>query len=211
MAQVKLEDIRGNSHTDKNGGSKSTAPERPKVSPIIDKSRLARDKKTFGQKLLRTFIQDDIPDMKAWMIDEVIAPGIKRLILDGLAMMFFRETYSGSRRNTYEYGKTSYSNLYSQKTRSAPQKSRYVDESRDRIDYRNIVVTYRNDAESIVRYLHDTIAEYHKVSIGDLYSLVDILANPNDFNWGWTDPRAIGIRQVSNGFLIDVDAAVPID
>lgn len=219
MAKVDIGSIGGNSHVDRNkpqNQNTSVKTSSKGQAPIVTRDKLVRDKKTFGQKVKHMFIQDDLQDIKAWLIDEVIGPGIKNLILDSIAMMFFHETYSTGRRRSNS-SNTSYTTYYKssssrQDSRSSSRrKDRYYDDDRERVDYRNIVLTYKEDAETIVRKLDDLMDEYHKVSIGDLYSLVDITPKPTDFDWGWTDSRDISIRRVSDGFLIDVAEARFID
>lgn len=217
MAKINFEDIKGNSYTDRNKDSPKSVPEktkRPDIKPAITKDRLVRDKKTFGQKLKGMFIQDDLADIKKWVIEDVIAPGIKGLILDTISMAFFHETYTRGRGifNRTSGGNVPYHTMSykpsggstNSSSSSRQNNNRYIDDDRDRIDYRNVVLTYKDDAEKVVKLMYEAIEEYGRVSIGDLYQIIDLSPKANDFNWGWTDQRDIGIKRVSDGFLIDV-------
>lgn len=218
MAKINLSDIKGNSHIDRNAvSSKQTnnasIKMKPSVKPVVSSDKLVRSKKTIGQKIRSTFIQDDLKDIKKWVIEDVIAPGIKGLILDTLSMAFFHETYRrggsaiGNRTSYNTYYRSSSSSNNRQPVNRRDQNNRYIDDDKERVDYRHIVLTYKDDAEKIVKSMYEILDEYQKVSIGDLYQMIDITPMPNDFNWGWTDPRDIGIKRVADGFLIDVNDA----
>lgn len=212
MAKINLGDIHGNSHTERNAAAqnnKSQVNQKSKLDPVITSDKLVKSKKTLGEKFRNAFIKDDLDDIKAWIINDVVVPGIKGLILDTISMAFFHETCS--RRGVYNGGssnRTVYQSFY--KNSSNRRNGDYVDNS-NRVDYRNIVLLEKQDAERIVTALWDNIRDYNQVSIGDLYSLIDISPNHSDYNWGWTDERDINIRRVAQGFLIDVAPAVPID
>lgn len=209
MGEIKLSDIKGNSYTDRNkAAAQNKNNTRPKMDPVINKQKLANGgKKSMLGRLKSSFIKDDIDDIKTWIIEDVIGPGIKHLILDSLSMAFFHETfYNGNYRRNDKSSRFSYNSVSSSSSRNRNNGNRYDNDNR-RIDYRNIIVTHRSDAEEIIYKLYDQIREYGNASIGDLYSLIDEDVKHTDFNWGWTDERDINLRQVSSGFLIDVREA----
>lgn len=193
---------------------KSSDKSPTRMKAVVSANKLANGgKKTFSQKFMSLIIPEDITDIKKYIRDDVIIPGIKGLLLDTMAMIFFNETYTGKRGRIFNFEKKSYSSMYGGKSynsssRSERQKSNsYVNDDRNRIDYRDVVLTDRADAEAVIEQLQMSIEKYGQVSIGDLYSLIDITPKHTDFDWGWTDPRCIGLRRVSNGYLINVDDA----
>jgi len=210
MAEIKLEDIKPNSHKSKNESEKTTT--REKIAPVVSKSAVVSTKKPLSQKFAETFITEDVRDIKTYLLTDVIVPGIKNTILDILSMMFFGEV--GGKRSSGSYyssnSKVSYSSYYSGRDKKKNQSNR--DPIRDNeLDYRHIILNNRADAEEVVEQMRDRIVRYGQVSVADLFDLVDVTGRYTDNNWGWTDPRDIGIRRISNGFLIDVSEAKLLD
>ena len=79
------------------------------------------------------------------------------------------------------------------------------------VDYQNIVLKRKDAAQDIVDELRRRINKYDKATVADLLDLIEVTGKYTDNNWGWTDPDDIGIRRVSNGFLIDVAEAELLD
>lgn len=209
MAEVKLENIKPNSYKSK------TQPNAPKATPIVSKDSVISTKKSLGQKFVDTFITEDKEDIKTWLIMDVVVPGIKNTILDMLSMMFFSGKSSGYGRQKNRYYNSenvSYNSYY----KSQYNRNRYTQRGQDdspqmaqngKVDYRNIVLKRRDDAERVADEMQRRIVDFGQVSIGDMLDLMEITGSYTDQNWGWTDPRDIGIRRISNGWLIDVPEA----
>lgn len=210
-----LGSLEPNSHkykAEKAAQNDSAKSGREKLKPIVEKGGVASAKKPIGKKISETFMSEDTKDVKTWLISDVLVPGIKNTILDILSMAFFGEVSDrrrgGSRNERSRYGRTNYSGYYSgssdrrDRTSSRGRRDRY--DSDDVVDFRNIVLRERIDAERVIDDLHDRIAKNGSVSVADLLDLVDLTSRYTDNNWGWEDERDIGIRRVSSGYLIDV-------
>ena len=190
------------------GGSKD------ELAPVVEKDQVIVSKKSLGAKFADAFISDAAKDLKSYIVWDVIVPGIKDTIMNGLNMVFYGNTSSRSRRSYNGYSdNTSYRSFYQSDydgygappRRNARPSRRYDrDPYGDRIDYRNIIVRDRGSAEEIVNTLRGRIEKYGEATKADLLELIDIPSTSVDNNWGWTDPRNIGIRRVSTGYLIDV-------
>lgn len=208
MAQVDMDALKPNSNRYKN---EEPSKEKERMKPVVNKDGVVSTKKPLGKKMVETFIKDDINDIKRYVLLDVIIPGIKNTVLDMLQMAFFGEvrdrgsrTYgrSGDREHysySARYRGSSYSNSSSRRDNSYS--------SDDKVDYRNIVLRNRVDAEEVVEQLRYRIRETGKATVGDLLDLMDLAGRYVDNDWGWTDEREIGIRRISSGFLIDVAEA----
>lgn len=183
--------------------------DRKKMRPVVKKSALVSTKKSFGRKMAQAFIGEEVQDLKKYFIVDVLIPGIKNTILDLISMMFFNESYRGRGRSKDKKYKTSYSSYYDDKkyTSSKSSNRRAYDYDDDKVDYRDIVLRDRRDAEEIVDNLKERIREYGSASIADLYDLIEMSGKYTDNDWGWDDERDIGVKRVSSGFLIDVAEA----
>lgn len=210
MADLDINSLEPNSNKYK--AEKEAQKNREKVSPVIKREQIVSTKKPLGQKIAETFMTEDTKDVKSWLIMDVLIPGIKNTILDILSMVFFGEVDSRSRRSSRggRDGRTNYSNYYrgssdrdSRRSRRNRDRDDYY-HSDDRIDFRNIILRERRDAEDVVGALRDRIHANNSVSIAELMDLIDAPSNYTDCNYGWDDERDVGIRRVSSGFLIDV-------
>lgn len=222
MAGIDLEAIEPNSHTYKEEkkaasmGEKSSldtkkkeTKEKTKLKPVVKKGNVVTTKKPLGKRLSSIFTEKDGKDIRNYIVFDWLIPGIKNGILDILSLMFFdevRDRKSGRRRDRE---RTSYSSYYrGESSRSSSRdrdKKRYRDD--DKVDYRNIILEHRDDAEDVVDALQRRIEKNGAATIADLMDLIDETSRFTDNNWGWTRTRDIGIRRVSRGYLIDVAEA----
>ena len=188
------------------------------LSPIVSGDQVIVPKKSLGSKFADAFISDAAKDVKDYIIMDVIVPGIKDTILNCMEMIFFGGTSnrrsSGRVTRLYNDSNSNYRAFYQSEYDGygAPPKwrnrngQRYSRDDRyaDRIDYRNIIVRDRGSAEQIVSTLRGRIEKYGEATKADLFELIDTPSTYQDNNWGWRDPRDIGIRRVTSGYLIDV-------
>lgn len=218
MATVNIEDLKPNSHTYKEGLKQEERKEqRERIQAVVNKAGVVSTKKPLSKKFAETFIEEDVKDVKSYIVMDVIIPGIKNTILDVLSMMFFREPYDrrgghkSSRDDRYEYSaRYKYrSNGDSKSRRDRRDDDRY--EQDDKVDYRNIILRNRSDAEEVVEQMRKRIRQYDTASIADLFDLIDVTGKYTDNNWGWDREEEIGIRRVSQGYLIDVAEAKLLD
>lgn len=216
MGDIDVNSLEPNSHKYKaekaNGGDKKEPGSREKVSPIVKRDQVVSTKKPLGKKFAETFMTEDTKDVKSWLLMDVIIPGVKNTILDILSMMFFGEVDSRrgrGKRRRYDDDRRDYSSYYggsssNRERRSSRRKDNSYYDSDDRVDFRNIVLRNRDDAEDLIEEMRRRIKSEGSVSVATLLDLVDVPGRYTDNNWGWDDDRDIGIRRVSSGYLIDV-------
>lgn len=205
MAKVDVSNLKSNSLTYR---KKQEEKDREKIKPVIKKDHVVQLKEPLGKRLMNTFIKEDIRDIKDFILYDWIIPGIKAGVLNMISLAFFQETYDVRRghpqkRDRYD-PKVSYSSFY-----RGEDRRRYECPERraPKLDYRNVIISYREDAEIIVDTLKQRIRDYDFATIADLFQLIDADSEFTDNNWGWDDERDIGIRRVSSGYLIDVAEA----
>lgn len=216
---LELDSLKPNSHVYRENQRTAqeepkSAPPRERIDPIVSKDGVVSTKKPLKKKLVDTFISDDARDVKSYVWLDVIVPTIKNTVLDIIEMMFFGSTTNRSRRDRAR-DRVSYSSYYQSEYNG--RKRNDVRDRRDRdsrtyqgdekVDYRNIILRNRKDAEEVVMDMKRRIDVYGQTTIADLLDLIDVSGNYVDNNWGWTDERDIGIRRVSAGYLIDVAEA----
>lgn len=210
MAEVNVEDFKPNSNKYKaehETEKKSNGKERVKVDPIIKKDSIVSTKKPFGKKMFNLFIGESLSDMRDYIINECIIPGIQDAILNTLSMAFRGETYH--RSSSYDRNHTPYSSFYRGR-KSESEKKRDREHGRDRyeedekIDYRHIVLKNRKEAEDLVDYMKNRIYDTGSISVAEFLDMMELPSRWTDNDWGWKDERDIYVKSIRDGFLIDV-------
>lgn len=216
MADIDINSLEPNSHVYK-AEKANQENNKNKSAPIIGKDKIVSTKKPLSKKFAETFISEDAKDVKSWLIMDVIIPGIQSTIMDILSMMFYGEVNSRGRGRRYDRdnGRVNYGDYYKGSSSGRSRKSRNDRDNRydsdDHVDFRNIVLRYREDAERIIEEMRGRIHTNNSVSIAELLDLVGVTGRYTDNNWGWDNERDIGIRRVSTGFLIDVSEPKILD
>lgn len=204
---IDIDSLEPNSHKYRAEKEKmETKNNKEKVNPVVERDKIVSTKKPIGKKFAESFMSEDVKDVKSWLLMDVLIPGIKDTILDMLSMMFFGEVSGrrGNRSRSY-YDRDNYRSYYessSKKRRESRRDDRY--ESDDKIDFRNIILRQRSDAENVIEKMRRRIDDTGSISIAEFLDLLDIPSRYTDNNWGWNDNRDIEIRRVSSGYLIDV-------
>jgi hypothetical protein len=74
----------------------------------------------------------------------------------------------------------------------------------ERADNRDLILSERADAETLVERLIDIIDTYDVASVMDLNEILGLPSTPIDNKWGWTSLGKVEIRQVREGYLVDL-------
>lgn len=207
MAEVKMENIAPNSYKYKAEQAKE------KAKPVVKKSQVVSTKKPLGNKVKSAVFAEDVKDIGGWLIWDTIIPGLKNLFLDMIEMALLGKVDDRRRdrrsrtdyRGVYDRG-SRYSYRDSGRRRSVRDRDRERDEPErdDDVDYANIILKHRDDADDVVHEMKQRIRKDGAVTIGDLFDMIDVAGEYTDNDWGWDDERDIKVTKVSNGWLIDV-------
>jgi len=73
-----------------------------------------------------------------------------------------------------------------------------------RHDIGDLVLVSREEAEMVVERLIDIMDKYDVATVADLYDLVGLPSTHIDNKWGWTAGGGIEVRQVRDGYVIDL-------
>lgn len=186
--------------------------QKERLKPVVSRNSVVNTKPNLSRRLQDAFFG---PNQNIW--NDVIVPGAMNLFLDSMEMLFFHQV---TRRNgyysppppqtSYNYGGYGYGYNYNQQY-NYPQPPQPQPQQNTQIDYRNIILHTRQDAEAVARQMKDRCIQFGSVSIADLFDLINVAGEFTDNNWGWSDPNCIGIRRVSQGFLIVVPNAIPLN
>ena len=197
-----MEEYKSNSHRSKE--LTKSEPVKKVVKPI---AKATTKKKN---KLAETFISEDASNIKSYILMDVLVPAIKKAVIDivtdGISMLFYGDTSHGNRRSSTSASYISY-NRYSDRDRRDDRTSY----GRSRYSYDDIILQSRGEAEEVLDRMSEMIDTYGIVSVADMYDLVGIATNYTDNKYGWTNLRNAEPIRVSNGYMLKLPKAGPID
>lgn len=190
---------------------KTAAPEqRQKVEKIVTGTVKTRQKSGL-HKAAESFFNEDISSVKSYALYEVFIPGAKKLISEvfhsTVDAIFGTGRSSDRYRNEPKVSYRKYSDHYNDRRDDYPG-SRVV---RSRFDFDDIVFTNRGDAEVVLDRLDDLIRAYKYARVSDLYDAAGHSCPYTYNDYGWTSLRTAEIVRVSDGWIIKLPKAMPID
>lgn len=141
---------------------------------------------------------------------DIVEPAIKDTVARGaksaVDMALYGESRDDYRRRDDD--RRDYSRISSFVTSYSRASS--LDERRDRDRYRrdrdrdleDIVFRNRADAEKLLDYMDDEIAQYGQVYVGDIYTAMDVDSGFTDYTRGWESIRGARIDRERGGFRV---------
>lgn len=186
----------------------SEKPEK-NVKKVI--SGVAKTKKKSGlTKLSEVFMEDDVNNVKSYVVNDVILPTIKRGLYDALVgsldMLLMGGTGGNKSRSTAD--KVSYRNYTSY---SSKRDSRPAARSVRGYDYDEIIIDTRGEAEEVLSRMDELVSTYGIVSVADFYDLCGVTCQYTDNKYGWTNIRNAQVVRVRDGYMIKMPKAMPLD
>lgn len=169
-------------------------------------------KKSEARKFTDVFVSEDISSVKSYVFMDVLVPALKdalyNIINEGASMMLFGKSGAVRRDNRSSNSpKVSYRS-YSDE----PRNRKYANsDTRDRFDYDEIVYTNRGDAEYVLKQLYETLDEYKRVRVLDIYDFSGLTAPFTADRYGWMDLRNARVEHVRGGWIIRLPKPMSID
>ena len=200
-----MNDIKPNSHRYR---AEQTEKEKKRVESVV-KGGAKLKKKNELQKVAGSIISEDAKSVKSYILMDVLVPAIKDAIEDivtnGVRMLLRGDT-SARRSSSGGVSHISYNKAYDRRDRSSVNRSRGV------MDFDDLVLDTRAEAEDILRALDELIDKYTIASVADMYEAAGI----RNFEYtaqkyGWTDIRRAEVVRVRNGYWLKMPKVCPID
>jgi len=176
--------------------------EKKKVQKVVS-GKVITKKQTGVRKLANLFRPDDIASVKERIVEDVIIPKTKDVLLDTVTMILYGKTRRGGGPGI-PATRTSYSSYF-----NGSQRDSTVSRQRTK-SYMDIILDDRGDAEAVLDGLDDLMKAYGKASIADLYELAGESYEYTDNNYGWYDLRTANVVRVPEGYLVKLPKAVPL-
>ena len=182
--------------------------ERKKAEKVIDGSAKVR-KRTKSQKLVETFLPDDMYDIRTYVIQDVIAPIIKNSLYDmaiGWLSAIFGRSASPSRGSSRPSYRDYYDERERRRERDYSRSSRYSQNDQPRrrtFDYETIVFDTYTEADKVLERMRDQLATYGNVSILEYFDFAGLSCDYTAKDYGWEDLRRAKVVWDRDGWVID--------
>lgn len=198
----------GNAHRQKEGVPDREPPEKIVTGTVIQK------KKSFGQRFKGIFFGGEFKNAVRFVSADVILPAIRSLFVDATTRGVERVVYGESqaqRRRPITYGsRISYNHPVERGRAYLPDQPSRPIGRQARKETNDLILANREEAEEVIERLTDIIDKYQVASVSDLMHLIGHPSSPVDNKWGWVDLTNTEIRQVKEGYLIDLPHAEEI-
>lgn len=196
-----MEDYKPNSHKFK--AEQESMSERKKVEKVI--TGTVKTKKNDVRKLTNIFISEDFKNVKSYLIMDFLVPTLKDAIIKTVTMLLWGENARTSKGTNAT--RVSYRDFYNQGSAPRDQNRR----SGGRFDYDDLVFETRDEAIAVRSQMEDIIERYGFVTVLDLYDMVELTAPFTSDKYGWVSVRNAEVQRISNGYILKLPRAVPID
>lgn len=188
-----------------------------KVQKVVVGEVVVR-KKPLGRKIRDLIIEADFRGVGRHIIMGVLIPAAKNMMVDSVESGIRRIAYgeNAMRGRGYSPGpRITYNNPIN-RTYQAPGPPRTSVEvnvgprNRSRHERGEFILNTRDEASTVLERMNDIIDNYQVVSVADLNELVGFPSTHVDNKWGWVYLGDVQIRQIREGYLIDLPPAEPI-
>lgn len=181
---------------------KEEQKERKKIDKVVN-GTVKTKKKTQASKIADIFIPEDVSSVKSYIIEDVVVPYVKDIILDTVKALL--GTNGRSSKNS-KADRVSYRNYYDDRNDRSYSSSRV----RTSYSFDDITLETRGEAEEVISRMDELVATYGFVTVADLYDLVGVTCNYTDNKYGWTNVRNVEAIRVQDGYMLKLPKALPI-
>lgn len=197
----------------------SKARDKPEKIERITSAETGRKKRGLGSKVKTTFIGGDAKGALHYMMLEVVVPAIQDTLIDafqgGVERLIRGENARPRRGISSSYGNVghvAYNRMGNAPTSSRASQTRMLSRrARSSLEFDEIIIPSRQEAEEVIDRMFDILSRYGSVSVDQLYALTGIQASHTDTTWGWTELRgAKAVRLGKGGFLLDLPEPVSL-
>lgn len=191
-----------NSHSamEKAGAAAGKAEKKP-LEKVVTGAAKAR-KKSEARKFLNIFAPEDMDNAKAYILTDVIVPGIKNAVADVVSIILFGDTGRlGSRKGSGS--RVGYQKFYDDRR----DDRRPYGRPRAAVTFEcdDIIFETYGDAALVLEQLEAAIANYDMASVADLYDLAGVTCpNYTANKYGWYDLRRAKVIHTREGYMLQL-------
>lgn len=202
-------DYQGNANKDRDPEEKG---KEKNVEKVVTGAVIVQ-KKSLGRKFKDLFVHADLRNSVRYVFVEVMVPAARNLVVDATTKGIERMVYGESAVRRRNYGTPGPRVTYNSPVRRDYRQAPPVPSGPRRPSRQNrgdFILSSREEAEVVLERMRDIIDKYEVASVADLNELVGFPSNHVDNKWGWVFLDDVPIRQIREGYLLDLPAEEPI-
>ena len=183
--------------------------EKKKLEKVVQGEVLTKEV-GLGRKFRNVFFGGDARQSARYVAGDVLLPALRNLIVDMVTMGIERVVYGENARRrgrpTTPFTSRVQYNAYSamrdprERVNLPGQPPRLAARSQEP----DLILERREDAEAVLEQLVAIIDQYDVASVSDLNELLGRPSSHIDQKWGWTSLGRVSIRQVREGYHLDL-------
>ena len=195
--------------------AKQEEKERPPkdIQKVVTGNVRSKDQ-PMAKKMAKSFLADDVSNVKSYIILDVLIPTIKeaisQIIKNGSDMLIFGDVKPSG--NIRKGGGYNYNGISSNK--SMVTNPHRMPNRRAMHDFREVTFETRSDAMEVLSQLNELIENYGSATVEDFYIFIGEgkTAKYTDRKWGWTNLEGRNIERVlGGGYMIDLPPAEALE
>ena len=208
-------DYQGNTRKEREKTEKKEKPEKVVVEKVIVGEVIQKPKGP-GRKFKEIFFGGDAKQAAKFVAADVLLPAMRNLVVDmvtkGAEKLVYGEgSYRrGNRPPTINYGaRYQVGNPIAQSRvpelmSGRPYQNPIPRGRQNRHEMNDVILSSKEEADLVIERLIDILEKYDVASLADLYELLGLETSPVDFKWGWTYLSNAQVRQIRQGYLLEL-------
>lgn len=184
----------------------------------IVSGEVIQKKVPISKRFKHIFFGGEFKGATAYIATEVLLPAVKNMVVDATTKGIERVIYGDSSpRRSAGYGRprVSYDRMASRRHPAILPDQPPLPHRREERDRRpgigEVILVSRDEAQLVLDTLIDIIDTYEFASVADLYDLAGLPTTYVDNKWGWGSLQYAEVRQVREGYLLDLPNVEPIE
>ena len=166
----------------------------------------------FGRKLKGIFFGGEFRTAARGVVSDVLLPAARNVIVEATTKGIERVVFGDSpvnrgrrpeMRSRIQYH-TPFNRPFQTQSSMLPGQPPHFANRVATKESNSILIASRNDADNVLTTLVECVAQYGVVSLADLYELLGKPVAAVDHNWGWTYLNTAEIRQVRDGWMLEL-------
>lgn len=205
-------------NTNKGKDTKVAKPE--KIEKNIEKvvsGEVKLLKKSFGARVKQVFLGGDAHTVTSYIVAEVLLPALRNLVVDATTQGVQQMVYGGKAEPRSMGGQGRPRVQYNSRSMASGRGPMFLPDqpprgmARRHQEVNEVVLTSREEAAHVLENLNNVVDQFEAASVADLKELVGLPTSPVDFEWGWFNLSHSYVRQVRQGYLLDLPPVVALD
>ena len=201
-----MTDYQGNSHKQK----EAREVREDKVIEKIVTTEVVITPPGIGKKIKGIFFGGEFKSARMYVIADVLLPAARNAIYDtiteGTKRLIFGDSAGNRTRRPEMRSRVQYGTMYNRPYQSTMLPNQ-PPRNPVRMNYRessDILIASREEANDVLERMIDIVDKYEVASLADLLGLLGRPAAAIDNKWGWTFLNTAEVRQVRNGYMLEM-------